>query len=154
MIASILERKKCKTCGICCKYDEDDIWDAPSFSKEEFELARSLVSTPAYNDHGMIFFQMSQKDGEYICPLLGENGCKLGKKKPFKCAIWPLYVVYYETRLSLAVSEVCPIVSRLTNEEIVSGLGETILKIAEMARAVPERIEPLRENFRFVCFME
>lgn len=154
MIASILSRDTCKACQICCRYDDNDIWDAPGFTSPEIERAREIASFPYYEKRGLFFCCMEKEDGQYNCPLLSPEGCRLEEKKPFKCAIWPLYVVNLHGRLALAISNVCPTVSRLSNESILTSLGATIQQITQTACDYPELVEPMRPHFRKLCFLD
>lgn len=154
MIGAVLERETCKICKNCCWYTDIDVWDAPGFTKNELERARMLVADPVYKDHGLYFFKMNKRQGKYICPLLSETGCLLGSKKPFKCAIWPLYVVRIGDRTALAVSNECPPVYQLSNEELLNRLGGVIAQIATMIKDTPELIEPFREHFRVITGLD
>lgn len=154
MITAILDRETCAQCLICCKYNDDDVWDAPGFTKDELHKALMIQKYPYYMSDKLFYLKMEpDKNGEYTCPLLTDCGCILHSKKPFKCAIWPLYVVNIRDKIALAVSEVCPSVYALTNDEIIRGLGETIYDICAVIRKNPELIEPVRENFRFITYL-
>lgn len=150
MIASILEKETCKACRNCCWYDDNDVWDAPGLTKSELKKATKYISTSFYEKNGLFFFEMIKHNGIYVCPLLDADGCKMKLEKPFKCSIWPLYVVHLDSRVSLAVSNECPTVSQLTNEEMLSRLGEVIIKIKEKITEAPELIEPFRPHYRII----
>lgn len=154
MITSILNRETCKLCQICCRYNDSDVWDAPGFTGKELERALTHVSSPIYEERGLFFFRMKKENDQYTCPLLTKTGCCLGTEKPFKCAIWPLYVVHFHNRLALVVSDECPSIFRFSNEEILDGLGETIERIKTTVSNSPELVEPMREHFRFICFFD
>ena len=89
-----------------------------------------------------------------MCPLLSDKGCKLGLNKPFKCAIWPLYIVKINHKTALAVSDVCPNVYGLSNKEILHGINNILPDIQTMARNYPELIEQYRDNYRFVTYLD
>lgn len=154
MIGAVLSKDTCKDCKNCCWYTGVDIWDAPGFTKAELERAKQLVSDPVYENRGLFFFKMEKHQGKYSCPLLSETGCLLGTKKPFKCAIWPLYVVHIDNRLALAVSNECPSVYQMSNEELTSNLKGVIMDIITRVRDTPELIEPYREHFRIVTKLD
>lgn len=154
MIGAVLERETCKVCRNCCWYTDIDVWDAPGFTKNELERARKLVTNPVYKDHGLFFFKMNKCEEKYICPLLSETGCLLGLKKPFKCAIWPFYVVRIGDHIALAVSNECPSVYQLSNEELLIRLGGVIAQIAIRIKDAPELIEPFRDHFRVVTELD
>lgn len=150
MIEAVLTKETCGACKNCCWYTDTDIWDAPGFMKSELARARRLVANPVYEKYGLFFFQMDKRGDKYICPLLGKTGCLLEAEKPFKCAIWPLYAVRIHGRTALAVSNECPAVYHLSNQELIDRLGSAITKIEAQVRETPELIEPFREHFRIV----
>lgn len=155
MITSILNRKTCTECLICCRYTDEDVWDAPGFTKEELNRVLKLGKHPYHISDNLYYLVMDKRqNGEYICPLLTEKGCKLNTDKPFKCAIWPLYVVTFQDRIALAVSDVCPSVFAITNEEILTGLHEVMDTIKSIIYENPQLIEPFKENFRFIVYLD
>ncbi len=154
MIHTVLARETCRTCRNCCWYTDDDVWDAPGFTKSELDQAKRLTDNPVYEDRGLFFFRMEKDQGIYTCPLLRETGCLLDSEKPFKCAIWPFYVVRVNESLALAVSSECPSVYQLSNRELIDRLGEVLEQIADRARSMPELIEPCRAHFRIVAELD
>lgn len=151
MIRAVLSKETCTMCRNCCWYTDIDVWDAPGFTKTELEMARKFSAAPVYENHGLFFFEMKKCLGRYICPFLSETGCLLGAEKPFKCAIWPLYVVHMDDHPALAVSNECPAVYQMTNEELTERLGGAIAQIAARVKDEPELIESFREHFRIVA---
>lgn len=154
MITSILKRETCAKCLICCHYTEDDKWDAPGFTKEEFENNFIEQKCNFYCLNNLFYLEMEQINNEYICPLLSASGCKLDTKKPFKCAIWPLYVVKINDKIALMVSDICPYINKLTNEDIINGIKHILPDIKKTIQNHPELIEQYRDNFRFLIYME
>lgn len=96
---------------------------------------------------------MEKINDEYVCPLLSDVGCKLHLKKPFKCAIWPLYIVKINNKIALAVSNVCPNVFALSDKNIMQGIKDIMPDIKNMARNHPELIEQYRDNFRILTYL-
>ena len=155
MITSILKRETCAKCLICCRYTDDDIWDAPGFTKEEFENCSIEQKYNYFYSNNLFYIEMKKnKSNEYICPFLSDIGCKLNKEKPFKCAIWPLYMVKINNKIALAVSDVCPHVYRLSNKDIIQSINHILPYINHMARNYPELIEQYRDNFRTITYLE
>jgi hypothetical protein len=155
MIGAILSRAICAQCKVCCRYTDDDVWDAPGFTQTELTRVLEFINDAVYNNSRGLFFLHMPKDGngEYTCPLLRDTGCLLGDNKPFKCAIWPLYVVNYNENLALVVSSECPSVYQLQNQDIINQLGETISHIYKIVLRFPELIEPFRPQFRIICLL-
>lgn len=154
MITNILKRELCAKCLICCHYTDADVWDAPGFTKEEFEKNSLEHQYNYYYNNNLFYLKMERNDNnEYICPLLTDEGCKLGTKKPFKCAIWPLYIVKTNNRIALAVSNVCPNVYKLCDKDIIQGIKHILPDIKNMIRNYPELIEQYRDNFRILIYL-
>ena len=155
MITAILKRETCAECLICCHYTDEDVWDAPGFTKKEFEKNLIDGNYHYYCSNKLFYLEMEKNSkNEYVCPLLSDKGCKLGVNKPFKCAIWPLYIVKINHKIALVVSDVCPNVYRLSNKEILHGIKCILPSIQTMARNYPELIEQYRDNYRFVTYLD
>ena len=90
---------------------------------------------------------------EYTCPLLTSKGCQLDTNKPFKCAIWPLYVIYYENQVAIAVSDICPEISKISDNIILQGITGLIPTIKQIIQKHPELIEKYRKEFRIICYL-
>lgn len=155
MITTILKRETCSKCLICCRYTNDDIWDAPGFTKEELRIVLKKKNYNYYFNNQLYYLEM-EKDNtdEYICPLLSDTGCKLGTNKPFKCAIWPLYVINYNNKIAIAVSDVCPSLNKLSDQEILHGIKSILNNIRVTIKRYPELIESYRDNFRIITYLE
>jgi len=154
MITNILKRETCANCLICCHYTDDDIWDAPGFTKEEFEGNSLNKKYDYYYDNGLFYLKMNKINNEYVCPLLSDIGCKLHSKKPFKCAIWPLYIVKINNKIALVVSDVCPNVFALSDKDIMQGIKHILPDFKNMIRNHPELIEQYRDNFRILTYLK
>ena len=78
------------------------------------------------------------------CPLLDpEQGCMLGKEKPFCCSIWPVQIMEIEGKQAITLSPLCKAVLQQPFEEILtfvrSELAEVIFAYAD---AHPEEVLP------------
>lgn len=157
MIESLIAIDQCSRCKICCIYDNDDLWDAPSFSKQEWKAipqkAREKVSFTVGNK--LWYPELIQIGiSEFACPFLGENGCTLLSNKPFKCALWPLYVVETIHGNAVVYSNVCPNITR-SEEVIRETLGTHFFeRLRSIVAYNPEFIEPMREHFSLVCLLD
>lgn len=154
MLKSILTPNTCKECKICCNYSEKSLWDIPGFTKIEYE--RTIKDFPhmkdiAYYKNNLYYFTPTKKDDIYLCPFLSNDGCKLGGKKPFKCAIWPLYVVTDGGDLYIAVSKVCPHIPNIKSDIFHGLLHNEYLEIRKTVETYPELIEKNRAVFRLVA---
>lgn len=155
MITNILSRKTCAQCKYCCSYTDEDLWDAPGFTKEEFQELSKIYNFPAISHNNLYYLKMSKNEvGEYTCPLLTFNGCRLDTNKPFKCAIWPLYVVHYKNQIAIAVSDVCPEISKISDNKILNGITDLIPTIEQIIQNHPELIEEYHNNFRIIHYLK
>ncbi|MBQ9437232.1 MAG: hypothetical protein IJU50_02770 [Lachnospiraceae bacterium] len=155
MLSKILKRETCAECRICCVYDDSDVWDAPGFTEEEFQRNAIEGQYDYFEKNGLCYLNMEKgAAGLYQCPCLTEKGCKLGNKKPFRCAVWPLYVVKTDSGYGVAVSDVCPQVYPMEDQKILEGIRETLPKILETVRKDPSLIEELRENYRLIARLD
>lgn len=151
MLKKILSGKICAECKICCEFDDDDVWDAPCFTKGEFDQCR-IAELYAYEKRGDLYCLTMTKDGDglYHCPCLTEIGCALGDEKPFSCKIWPLYVYQTKNGLGLAVSDVCQHVYALKDAEILDGIRDFIPEILTAIRQNPSLVDTLPDNYRLL----
>lgn len=149
MLSSILDKKICAKCQLCCEFDDTDVWDAPGATREEMEKIMAFKKVPCRQSGGLWYFEMERNScNDFVCPFLTEKGCGLGSIRPFKCALWPLYVVSLDGGLALAVSDVCTSVWNLSDEEILKGIAPTLPHILETVEKHPHLVEACRENFR------
>lgn len=154
MITNILSRKTCAQCKYCCSYTDEDLWDAPGFTKEEFQELSKSYNFPNILRNNLYYIKMSKNEtDEYTCPLLTSKGCQLDTNKPFKCAIWPLYVIYYENQVAIAVSDICPEISKISDNIILQGITGLIPTIKQIIQKHPELIEKYRKEFRIICYL-
>lgn len=155
MITNILNRKTCAECQYCCSYTDEDLWDAPGFTKEEYQKLSQIHNFPSILHNHLYYLKMDKNEnGEYVCPLLTSSGCLLGTNKPFKCAIWPLYVVNYKNHTAIAVSDVCPEMSTISDTAILCGITDIIPIIKQIIQEHPELIEEYRKDFRLICYLK
>lgn len=151
MLQKILSQETCAVCKNCCNYSSKSLWDIPGFTQNEYErvIARypELISI-SYHKNSLYYFETLQTDNDkYLCPFLTNDGCVLGKEKPTKCAMWPLYAVNHDKKVYLAISNVCPNIKKITPEILQNELGPTIQKIEQIIKRHPELIETNRIHF-------
>lgn len=155
MITNILKRTTCAQCLICCQYTDEDVWDAPGFTQKEFEthILGHNINYYCYNNLYYVRMEKNKKN-EYVCPFLSDNGCILGSKKPFKCAIWPLYIVNINNRIAIAVSDVCSNVYSMNDNDILQNIKYILPEIKATILNYPELVEQYRDNFRLLAYLE
>lgn len=158
MLKKILSQEICAACKICCNYSLESLWDIPGFTLKEYEnvIVRypELVSR-SYCRNNLYYFKTFQTDNnKHLCPFLGNNGCILGEEKPFKCAIWPLYVVYHENVIYLAISNVCPNTNEIAIKILQNEFSPSIQKINQIIKIYPELIENNRVHFKLLMQLD
>jgi GNAT superfamily N-acetyltransferase len=153
VLKRILKSGTCAKCRICCKYDDDDVWDAPGFTEEEYK--ENKVKTEAafiQRDDGLYYLKMEKdSEGIYTCPCLGENGCTLGDSRPFRCGLWPMYLINTEHGLGFALSPVCPEVWKLGSEEIFESVRGKLSLINKIGHDCPTLIEDWSPEYRMIA---
>ncbi len=137
MLKKILSGKACAQCKICCVFDDSDIWEAPLITEKTKEDILKINPKQEFEPLGasMIMKMSKGENGLYKCPMLGENGCLLGDKKPFDCKIWPFRVMELDGRQVITLSPVCGELFKKPIGELVSlledGLADRIFNEAE-----------------------
>lgn len=154
MLTPILSRETCSRCKICCNYTSESLWDIPGFTLEEYHNAIKKypdMKSKSYFRNGLYYFSPIPYDnGIYLCPFLSQQGCKLEKNKPIKCAIWPLYVINYKNNKWLVMSNVCPNIPKISPYMLENELCTTFRTIKNIMQKHPELIEDWREHFEFI----
>lgn len=150
MLKKILNPDSCKSCRVCCGFDESDKWEIPlifSEFREKVEEEMGLTLSPRGNEY---VFDM-EFDGEKVicCPALGENGCTLGELKPFDCFIWPFRVNQLGEFKVITVSPVCHSVSGLPLDTLTKfiqedGFADTLFSTAEKH---PDMVKPYIDGY-------
>ena len=153
MLKKILKRETCAGCRICCIYDDSDVWDAPGFTEKEYNKAKDKTEALfRKRDDGLYYLQMEKdSDGIYTCPCLSDKGCTLGEDKPFRCRLWPLYLIRTENGLGIALSPVCPEVWKCKAEDIFEGIRERIPSLLETAKEDPSLVEKWNPEYRMIA---
>lgn len=154
MLKSILSQEICATCRICCNYSFKSLWDIPGFTLEEYgNIIRKYpeFESKGYLKNNLYYFEMNKLDHDkYLCPFLSDSGCILGDIKPFKCKIWPFYIINYGDQVCLAISNVCPNLKVIKYEELPASIYPAIKKMLDIVNKHPELIENNRPHFKII----
>ena len=153
MLSRILKKETCASCRICCIYDDSDVWDAPGFTEKEYEKAKAKTEVEFFQKEDGLYYMQMEKDSEgiYTCPCLSERGCILGKDRPFRCSLWPLYLINTENGIGIALSPVCPEVWKIRNKDIFEGIRDLLPFLMETARENPSLIEKWSPEYRMIA---
>ncbi len=158
MLKKILEPASCGKCRICCGFDESDKWEIPLvFEELRGYLTENYPDVKLIERGGEYVFDMRFNGDEVIfCPMLTENGCKLGDKKPFDCRIWPFRVNDLDGKRVITVSPVCDTVSALP----LSALCDFVSKdgfaklLFDTAKTHPDMVKPYISGYPILAVEE
>lgn len=128
MLENILCSTDCAVCQMCCKFEPDELIDAPTFSKDEMMKAIAKKDGLVFIKKGNVYQIVLEPWGEkYICPLLTRVGCILNNERPFDCKSWPFYVMKKGEKYIVTLTEDCPVVSKKPMEIISSCIDNAFL---------------------------
>ena len=124
--------KDCKKCRECCKFEKDEIYFAPLFTRGEIERLKNKASFKPYKNSDEIFQIELIKSGPiYVCPYLNnrEHICKIYENRPFDCKIWPfIFMKDKKGNLVLACfhKDMCRVVGNMSDKEFEGYREETM----------------------------
>lgn len=149
MLKEILSGSDCAKCRVCCIFDRTDCWEIPLVEPSLAEYIKREYPDVKLENRGnnSVFASEFDENGLTACPMLTEQGCKLGDKKPFDCMIWPFRVMRKEDLLLLTLSPVCETVSKLPVKRIsdfAAKIADTVYKAAEND---PEMVKDYIEGY-------
>lgn len=104
-----------KKCHSCCTFQPDELLDAPTFTKKIKDyIIKCIDANIKFKKINNVFqIILNKKDSCYVCPLLKENGCCLGRYKPFDCDSWPFYVMKKDDDYVIPISNDCPVFNNI-----------------------------------------
>ena len=79
MLEDILSSQDCALCQICCKFEEDELIDAPTFTRGEMENANRIYRASFVQRGNIYQVKLVPWKNKYICPFLTDKG--LGKEE-------------------------------------------------------------------------
>lgn len=152
MLENILCSKDCAACQICCKFEPDELIDAPTFSKEEMLKAIAKKDGIVFIKRGNVYqIVLEPWRKKYICPLLTHVGCMLNNERPFDCKLWPFYVMKKDEKYVVTITEDCPIVRKKSRETINSCIDNAFLdQCRRIISKYPEMITDYNRNMKIL----
>ncbi len=156
---SLLTSKDCVACGKCCKFDPDELEDAPAFTQEQYEkaMAEFEVEAVRFEQRGALW-QVVLKDIEgsdkKICPFLEEDTmkCRVYNYEIFDCRTWPFYIMRVDGKLKLTLSPDCPIVSKVNTAKLADYARKNIgPRMMAMVQRYPDLITDYHGNTIILC---
>lgn len=126
VIKKVLKSKDCMKCRLCCKFGEDDKFDAPMFSSEEKQLIKDMFPNkklffePVASLWKIVLDSIHTGTGRYICPLYDSqtHRCLIYKLRSFDCYTWPFYIMKKEGKIYITVSLDCPTIQKKSLDEL------------------------------------
>jgi Fe-S-cluster containining protein len=159
LLEGLLTSEDCAKCRLCCIFTNYEIWETPAIggalrAKIEKQFPETVFIT---KDGYSLFGLTAQREISdlFACPMLGENGCKLGAEKPFECAVWPFRIMKLEDKYVISVSSLCkPMMNKPLSAmlDILSGGLEEKLK--NYARANPSMIKIYSDGYPIIKFTD
>ena len=152
MLKKLLNPSECAACGICCTFDDEDIWETPVVYNDQAKGVCEQTEAE-FIDRGeyKLFSLDKSEDGIYYCTALDKSsGCKLSAElKPFDCKIWPLRVMKLKgfDRAVITLSPVCPVIKTRPFDDIMNVVSEISNEIFEQAAAHPYMVKDYIEGY-------
>lgn len=156
MLKKLLTPEQCAKCRICCGFTESDRWEIPLLAGEDEQNAAKMLGAEIEAVKGTscaVLSMMFHGEDLVFCPALGDNGCRLGEKRPFDCRIWPFRVMDFHGANVITLSPVCPEVIKLPLSTLVDflntdGFADRLFKHAE---EFPETVKPYIPGYPILC---
>lgn len=105
-------KQGCQKCRECCKFEKDEIYFAPLFTKEEVDELNKENITFKKKSNNVFQIELKKSNNYYVCPFLDESNhlCTIYEKRPFDCRIWPFIFMKKDNRIVLACfdKDLCP----------------------------------------------
>lgn len=156
---SLLTSRDCFACGKCCRFDPDEIEDAPTFTDEQHERALVEFATEAirFERRGALW-QVVLNDisgsKKKICPFYEEptGRCRVYNYEIFDCRTWPFYIMRVNGELKLTLSPDCPIVSRIDRTRLAEYARKHIgPRMLNMVKRYPDLVTEYHGNALILC---
>jgi Fe-S-cluster containining protein len=160
------EKHACQKCRGCCKFEEDELYFAPLFTKAEVEKIKAKVSCNAssakkakpslnaafhlYKNSDKVFqveLIKSEDDPKlWVCPFLDEKThlCSIYSERNLDCRLWPFIFMNSkkgEVVLAHFDRDMCPIWNEMKEEDFLKVKQRMVLMLEE-----EEIVQTLREH--------
>ena len=154
MLNELISREDCANCKICCKFEPDELIDAPVFNKTQMEYIKNNINSDIeFNDkNGLYQIVLIDYKNKYKCPLLSDKGCLLPDEyRPFDCESWPFYIMKKDEKFVITKSNDCPVFNKIDDSKLISYIEKIFLPIAkEVAKTSPELITEYNRNLKIL----
>ena len=156
---SLLTSQDCFTCRKCCRFDPDELEDAPTFTGEQHERALAEFATEAirFEQRGALWQVVLQDiagSEKKICPFYEEptGRCRVYNYEIFDCRTWPFYIMRVNGILKLTLSPDCPIVSKIDTTRLAEYARKYIgPRMLAMVQRYPDFITEYHGDALILC---
>lgn len=123
--------QSCLNCKGCCKFEEEKLYFAPLFTKDELRKidVKKAEFKPYKNSNNVYQIKLKKQNNLYICPFLKQNHlCEIYNERPFDCRFWPFMFMKKNNKVYLCCdTDLCPEVEELTEKQF-NELKDKVLK--------------------------
>jgi len=154
LLSSLLKSKNCMSCKSCCKFGENDCFDAPMFTEGEKENILKKFNNAKFKKIGKLWKVVivrgpNKHTFRYICPFYNdkEYKCMVYDIRPFDCSTWPFYIMKLHDKVIITLSKDCPVI--LNNKlDFLLEFTEKIVApyMIKYALKYPDLITPYRNK--------
>ena len=142
MLNELISREDCANCRICCKFEPDELIDAPVFNEKQVAYVKENIdgNIEFEEKNGLYQIKLVAYENKYKCPLLSDKGCVLPNEyRTFDCESWPFYLMKKDNKFVITKSDDCSIFQKLDNEVLIKYIEKKFLSIAkQVAKENPE----------------
>ena len=114
-------KQSCLSCKGCCKFEEEELYFVPLFTKDEMEkLGKNKATFKPYKNSSNVFqIQLKKQNKVYVCPFLkNDHLCEIYENRPFDCRFWPFIFMKKDDKVYLCCdTDLCPEVEDLSEKE-------------------------------------
>ncbi len=155
MLSQYIKKEKCHACQFCCRFRNSNLWDVPLFTDKDKSKLEKKYTYIHWKKVSKLWTPMLVKENDFFdCPFLDhDNGCMLGKSKPFDCAIWPFYVMNKNGNIVLAQCYDCEIINYITENELLSLLNIYFTQIKDYINEYPDYVKPYIPNYKILFYL-
>lgn len=154
MLNELISREDCANCRICCKFEPDELIDAPVFNIEQMEYIKNNINNDIEfkEKNGLYQIKLVNYEKKYKCPLLSNKGCLLPNEyRPFDCESWPFYVMKKDNMFVITKSDDCPVFNRNDDNKLISYIENNFLQIAkEIVKTSPELVTEYNRDLKIL----
>lgn len=154
MLNELISREDCAKCKICCKFEEDELIDAPTFTQSQINYINNEIDSKInFQKKGDVYqIELIPYQSKYKCPLLSDCGCVLPDKyRPFDCESWPFYVMQTVDKYIITKSDECPSFNQIKDSVLIRFIEKHFLKTAKkIIEKYPNMVTNYNRNLKIL----